>query len=386
MVFRRLPFLMMALLFVDFIDEFASGMPTVGIPGIQSDFDIRYGMAAFLVFTGPRFVGWLLEPPLFLLADRYPKKYFVCGGLFAMGVISAVIGVSGSFYVVAGALLISGAASGLGVSLSQATLMDLYPDDRERLMTRWVFMGAAGDLAAPALFWLLALAAWGWREGFLVSGCLILAYALMLSRQHFPGTPRSADDEDAPSMREALGAAFRDRRLLAWLFGSWLCGMMDEILVAFGALHMRDNLAADSATRSVILMCWMVGSLLSLPLLEWLLSRFEPLKLLLVASAGTAIAYVGWLLADDALSCGAWMFATGLFSAPLYPLAKAQAYRALPERSGMLNAIAHIFTPLDVVMPLLLGLVADRFGLIPALTILLAQPLGLFLIALTRRS
>ena len=214
----------------------------------------------------------------------------------------------------------------------------------------------------------------------------ILAYALMLSRQHFPGTPRSGDDEDAPSMREALGAAFRDRRLLVWLFGSWLCGMMDEILVAFGALHMRDNLDADSATRSVILMCWMVGSLLSLPLLEWLLSRFEPLKLLLVASAGTAIAYVGWLLADDALSSGAWMFATGLFSAPLYPLAKAQAYRALPERSGMLNAIAHIFTPLDVVMPLLLGLVADRFGLIPALTILLAQPLGLFLIALTRRS
>jgi MFS family permease len=394
MALRRLPFLMMALLFVDFLDEFASGMPTVGIPGMQSDFEIRYSTAAFLIFTGPLFVGWLLEPPLFLLADRYPRKLFVCGGLFAMGAIDVVIGLSGGFYVVAGALLVSAAASGVGVSLSQATLMDLYPEDRERLMTRWVFMGAVGDLAAPALFWLLALVAWGWREAFLVSGCLILVYAAMLSRQSFADTRQPAlqrqetrpaeDDEPEPSIREALGAAFRDRRLLVWLFGSWLCGLLDELLVAFGALHMRDNLDADSATRSVILMCWMLGGVLALPVLERLLVRFEPLKLLMLASVGTTISYLAWLLADDVISSGVWMFATGVFSVALYPLAKAQAYRALPGRSGMLNAMAHVFTPLDLLLPLLLGVIADRFGLVPALAILLAQPIGLFLIALSR--
>ena len=39
---RRLPFLMAALLFVDFIDEFSSGIPTVGIPGIEATFELTY--------------------------------------------------------------------------------------------------------------------------------------------------------------------------------------------------------------------------------------------------------------------------------------------------------------------------------------------------------
>ena len=47
----------------------------------------------------------------------------------------------------------------------------------------------------------------------------------------------------------------------------------------------------------------------------------------------------------------------------------------------MVNAMAHIFTPLDFLLPLLLGLVADRFGLLPALAVLIAQPVGLFLLA-----
>ncbi len=384
MALRRLPFLMMALLFVDFIDEFSSGMPTVGTPGIQADFGIRYSTAAFIVFTGPLLVSWLLEPPLFLLADRYRKKLFVCGGLFAMGGLELTIGLSASFWVVAFALLLSGVASGAGVSLAQATLMDLYPDDRERIMARWVFMGAAGDLAAPALFWLLAVFALGWREAFLVSGALVLVYALMLARQNFPEPTRAQGDAPELGTVAALRAALRDRQLLLWLFGSWLCGLMDEILVAFGALHLRDGLGADSATRSLVLMAFMAGTVLGLVVLDRLLARFAPLALLRVASLGTIVAFTGWLLASDPVASGCWMFATGLFEGCLYPLAKAQAYRALPGRSGMLNAVAHVFTPLDAALPLLLGLLADQLGLIVALTILLAQPVGLFCIASLR--
>jgi MFS family permease len=375
---------MLALLFVDFIDEFASGIPTVGFPGIQSEFELTYTTVAFLVFTGPIFVGWILEPPIFLLADRYPKKWFVCGGLFAMGAIDLIIGLSGTFAVVAGALLLLYTASGAGVSLSQATLMDTYPEERERLMTRWVFMGATGDLAAPALFWLLAVFALGWREAFVIAGVLIVVYALLLSRQRFEAPPAREGDRSELGTWAALRLAFRDRKLLMWLFGSWLCSLMDELLVAFAALHMRDNLGADAETRSVILMALMLGSMAGLVVLDRLLRRFEPLKLLIAACLGTAVSYVAWLSAGSVIASGFWIFATGLFAGTLYPLAKAQAYRALPGRSGMLNAMAHVFTPLDIVIPLALGLVADRFGLPAALAVLLLQPIGLFWIALTQ--
>jgi len=384
MPFRRLPFLMVALLFVDFIDEFSSGVPVVGVPGIQEDFGLRYSAAAFLVFTGPLLVGWILEPPLFVWADRHPKKWFVCGGLATLGALSLAIGLSGSFVVVAGALMLMYAASGAGVSLSQATLMDLYPEQRERVMARWVFMGAAGDLAAPALFWGLALFALGWREAFAVSGALVLAYALLLARQRFPAPARETDGSEDVPILGALRAAFRDRTLLLWLFGAWLCSLMDELLVGFGALYLRDVLGADTATRSAVLMCMMAGGMLGLLLLDRLLARHAPLRLLMLACIGTAVSFAAWLAAPSPLWSGAWMFATGLFSGALYPLAKAQAYRALPGRSGMLNAMAHVFTPLDLALPLAMGLVADRFGLLPALAVLILQPVGLFAIALTR--
>jgi hypothetical protein len=50
----------------------------------------------------------------------------------------------------------------------------------------------------------------------------------------------------------------------------------------------------------------------------------------------------------------------------------------------MVNAVGHIFTPLDVALPLLLGFVADRYGLTVALAVLLLQPLGVVAIAFSR--
>ena len=121
-------------------------------------------------------------------------------------------------------------------------------------------------------------------------------------------------------------------------------------------------------------------------MLERLLPRIEPLRLLLVSSGASAFAYAAWLSADTLVESGLWLCVVGFFSVWLYPIAKAQAYRALPGRSGMVNAISHIFTPLDFGMPLALGLVADQFGLLPALAVLGLQPVGLFAIAVAATS
>lgn len=385
-MFRRIPLLMAALLFVDFLDEFSAGMPTVGIPGIESTFDLSYTTAAFFVFTAPLLVGFLLEPPLFVLADRFQKKHFIVGGLLAMALLDFVVGLSNTFVLVAAALTLSGVASGCGVSLSQAALMDTFQDDRERLMTRWTLMGACGDLAAPLLFWGLAAFALGWREAFLATGAILGVYALFLARTHFTPAGEAAEQtgaaEEEPGLREVLRAALGSRRLMIWLVGVWLCSLLDELLIAFGALWMREHLGADTATRSGILTCMMAGGIVGLLLLDRVLGRrADALALLKVASVGTAAAYAGWLVSGTALAAGACMFFVGLFSAPLYPIAMAQAYRALPGRSGMVNAIGHVFTPLDVLLPLLLGAVADEFGLVWALAVLIAQPVGLAAIA-----
>jgi MFS family permease len=389
-MFRRLPLLMAALLFVDFIDEFSAGMPMVGIPGIEATFTLDYTTAAFLVFTLPQLVSFVLEPPLFLLADRFPKKLFVVGGLFGMALCDLAIGLSNGLLPVAIALALSGTASGCGVSLSQATLMDRYPDARARLMTRWTLMGALGDLAAPALFLGLATIALGWREAFLTTAALVAVYALVLALTDFRRAPSEdakvgpTADEDQLGFRAALALAFSNRRLLLWLAGAWLCSLLDELLVAFGALFIRDDLGADAQTLNAMLLGLMFGGLVGLLVLDRILARYAPCALLKSAAIGCAICYATWLSVNGAFVSALCLFGVGLFSAPLYPIAKAQAYQAIPGHSGLVNALGHAFTPLDLLLPIALGVIADRFGLVWALAVLIAQPLGLLAIASSR--
>jgi hypothetical protein len=67
----------------------------------------------------------------------------------------------------------------------------------------------------------------------------------------------------------------------------------------------------------------------------------------------------------------------GACAAAHYPLAQAAAYRVLPSSSGTVAALSQLFGPVDLLIPVALGLLADQFGLIFALLGLLVQPLGL---------
>jgi len=372
------------LLGVDFLDEFA-GVGSVSAPDIQGELGISYAAASLILFTVPMFAGILLEPPIYVLADRFPRKGFVVGGIAAMGVMLVCAGFASGPWTLGIAISAWAVASGVGVGLAQATLMDAHPEDREQVMTRWVFMGALGDLATPALVAGLALVTLGWREAFFVVGALMFAYAALLSTRDFPdegGKGEDNDEEDEPPLREAIRAAVGNRGLLLWLFGSSLCAMLDEVLIAFGALYLTVALDASITERGALLFVMIIGDLIGLRATEVLLAKgVRPMRLLAVSSALCVLAFLGWLAAPTLLTSAALGVLVGVFTGPQYPIVKAQAYRALPGRSGMVNAVGVLFTPVEVVLPLAVGLVADHYGLRAALAVLLIQPVGLGLIA-----
>jgi FSR family fosmidomycin resistance protein-like MFS transporter len=381
----RLRTLSTVLIFATFLDELSCGVPFVGAPGVQGTFGVSYGMAAGWTLAAVHLLSFILEPPLFVLSDRYPRRWFICGGLFALGLICIGSGLAPTYWLLLVGLALFGPASGAGVSLSQAALMDANPGARERWMLRWTLSGVAGDLATPVLFAALALFALGWRTAFVTCGFLLLAYAALLWTRDFPERSTPGPGEKVIPIRTAVAAALGNRRLLRWLFGVWLCGLLDETLVAFGTLHMRDHLGAGTTERSALLVLWTIGSAIGLVATERLLERFRPLPLLAACSVLGVVVYVAWVFAASVAVSGVLFFGVGLLTAPLYPLAKAQAYRALPDQAGMVNAVAHVFKPLDILLPLALGLIADRFGLAAALVVLAAQPAGLFWIAIRSR-
>lgn len=370
------------LLGVDFLDEL-SGVAFVGAPDVRSGFGLSHGTTALLLFVLPQLASLLIEAPFFVLSERWPRKPLVIGGLAALGGSLVAAGLAPSALVFAAAVALASPASGIGVNLAQATLVDAFPDRRERVLTRWAFLGGLGDLAGPLLYAGLAALGLGWRWAFTLVGVLVGLYALALVPLRFPPRARvGARQEEAAPLGATLRAALGNRRLLAWLVGVSLCGMLDEVLVAFAALHLEISLGASVAQRSVALGGLMVGGMAGLLASDRLLRRLAPLALLAGSSALCAVCYAAWLATSSLPASAALLAAVGFSASPLYPIAKAQAYRALPGRSGLVVAGAQLFAPLELAMPLGLGLAADAVGLPCALSLLLLQPLGLLLLAL----
>jgi predicted MFS family arabinose efflux permease len=328
----------------------------------------------------PGVAALVVEPVLFILADRYPRKWFVCGGLFAMAGAAFAAALAPSPWVLALATAIAWVGSGSGVALSQASLVDAHPQQRERVLARWALLGEIGDLGAPVLLAFLAASGLGWRAGYAIAGAAVLAWAVLLARQPFP-TPTEDDEEEESAWAGAV-AALRNGPLLLWLFAGALCELLDEIVIVFAALYLRDDLGVDAVGRSIIFGAGIGGAIAGAMITERLLARVAPLRLLLASSAACAVVYVAWWMAPSVWLSALLFAAVGATAAPLFPIASAQAYAALPGRSGTVNAAAHLFTPLTLAAPWALGALADAAGVRAALAVLLVQPVGLAVIAL----
>ncbi len=366
-------------------------MPIVGAPDVERSFGTAHASLALAVFLVPGLIALVAEPLLFLLADRYPRRWFIRGGLAAMAAGVLVTAAAPNALVFSLAISVVWFASGTACGIAQATLVDRAGEERGRVLARWTMWALAGDLAAPALLAGLAVIGLGWRTGFVVVAAVLLAWllALAITPERDGDAPAQTDDAtpDEPKrpLLATLREALRDRVLIAWLFGTTLCDLLDEILVVFASIHMRTELGASVLWQSAAVVALVIGGALGLVACDWLL-RGRSERWVLVASAiGTAVCYVPWLFATSPLVATLLMLPIGACSAPLYPLSAAQAYARQPEASGTVLAIGHLFTPLALALPFVIGAVADHAGTLVALALLVAQPLGLVvLVAATR--
>jgi MFS family permease len=233
------------------------------------------------------------------------------------------------------------------------------------------------------------------RTGWLVAALIFVGWGFLSRRDGRPA-PQDAQSEslgafagdggeaDTKATDVPLGwtALWRHARgtpkLLGWLLCTALCSLMDEPLVALCALWMKRRFSDDSAVTLAVL-ALMLGGLSGLVALHRAADRVAPARILLLACAGSALALVLWLGAASLPTAIAATFVLGACSATHYPLAQAAAYRCAPSSSGSVAALAQFFGPVDLLIPLALGVIADRYGLAWALLGLLIQPLALAL-------
>jgi MFS family permease len=357
-------------------------VPVVAAPDLERSFDTTHSTLAIVVFLVPGVIGFVVEPYLFLLADRYPRRWFMRAGVAGMAVASFVAAAAPGPVTLALAIGASGIASGVAVSLAQATLVDRTPDARGRTLARWTLVSAIGDLAAPVLLAALALAGADWRLAYALVGALLVVWLVMMFADRDDGRVQR---EDSPPLLAALKETLRDKTLVAWLFGAALCDLLDEILVVFASLHVRLDLGAGVVWQSAIVAAFILGEIASLVILDKLLASRSEWRLLVIAAIGCAVTYALWLASPTPLAALVLAIPAGAFIAPLYPLSAAQAYARRPDASGSVLAAGHLFTPFGLALPWAIGALADHAGLFAALLLLVVQPLGLVVIVLCTR-
>jgi MFS family permease len=331
----------------------------------------------------PGVVQLVLDPVVFLLSDRIARSWLVRGGLAVMAVTSLVAAVAPGPVTLACALSIWGVATGAAASFTEVTLIDRWPDQRARTMARWTLLAMVGDFAAPMMLGALATFGGGdqaWRTGFALVGGMLAVWAIATSLRAFPA-PAAPPADDEPSLWQAVREAIRDRVLLGWLFAIALCNLLDEVLVVFASIYVRDELGASAAWQSATVGAFVAGGALGLVALDRLLVRHAERRLVIAAGAACAVAFVAWLAAPTVWLSVLLMVPVGATAAPLFPLASAQAYARCPGRAGVVVVAGHLFAPFALAVPWLVGAIADRWGTLAALAVLIVQPIGLVALA-----
>lgn len=378
-------------------DEFWSGVAVVAAPEVEREQGIEHGGYALLVFALPLVGSALIEAGLALVADRHPRRRVTGFALLALSAALVLCALATEGPLLAIGLALAGAASGVACGAAQSELVAASPAAGARAMTRWVLFGSVGDVLTPLLVAGVLGAGGSYRAAFVAAAALVLLQGTALfasgerdepaSGAAQPPAPAGDDPEDADAvpLLTALREGVRNAALWRWLVAAGLCTFLDELVVAFAALHAQRDLGASSAAAVACVTGVSAGAVLGAGLTDRLLGSVAPDRVLLGSTLATLLTLAAVVLAPSLSWLALALVGLGASAAPQYALTKARAYAASPGRPGVVNALAQVFVLLDIAGPLALGALADRAGVVAALACLVVQPLGVLLLVAASR-
>jgi MFS transporter, FSR family, fosmidomycin resistance protein len=326
-------------------------------------------------------VSAVLEPVFGVLGDtRFRRPVVLAGGVAFAGAL-ALATASQGFVPLLVAFCILFPASGAFVSLSQATLMDVDPDGRERNMARWTLAGSVGVVAGPLLVSASVALGGGWREPLAVLAVVTLV--LTLAARALPARPR----DGTPSFREAARAtvvALRRFPVIRWLVLLELSDLMLDVFGAFLALYLVDAAGLSGAEAGLGFAIWTGAGLVGDALLLLILRRFSGLAYLRASALIVALLFPAFLLLEPVWAKLGVLAALGILNAGWYAIPKARLYAELEGQSGAVLTLGTVTGLVGGTFPLALGLLAGAVGIEVALWALLVAPIAL-LVGLPRR-
>ena len=343
----------------------------------------------------PLLVGGFLELPLGVLAGQGRRRRLaILGGgvifvLTLLGVASAR-----SFTVLLCAFVAFYPASGAFVSLTQAEIMDAWPDRQAQVMARWDLAGSTGAVAGPLLLTAVLASGGGWRAGYLVlAGLAALVWLGAYLRgpavpaAGSPGADSGSGSDGERAERRPwterareIAAALRDWGTLRWLLLLEVADLLVDVFTGFLALYLVDVVHLTPAVAALAIAIRLGAALAGNAALVVVLERAGDLAVLRASAAAAALLYPGFVLVPGTVPKLVALAALSAVTAPWYPLLQARLYGSLPGRSSVAVTLSSAAGLAGGLGPLAVGLVAQGFGLGWALAGLVVVPVAVLLV------
>jgi FSR family fosmidomycin resistance protein-like MFS transporter len=372
---RRAGRFVLLLLAIELLDELVGGAVSSAWPLIRSQLSLSYFHIGILLGL-PAFFGNVVETFLFLQSDIGRRRGIILGGGICFAASLLLLSASHALWSVLAALMLFHPSSGAFVTLSQSALMDLDHGRHEKNMARWALAGSLGVVLGPLSLAGALSAGLGWRQLFVFFGFTALALVAMARR--LPLQPHGTASHGG--MKAALLGAWRSMRrrgVLRWLVLLEFSDLMLDVLQGFLALYFVDLARVSPAQAVLGVAVWtgfgLLGDLLLIPLLD----RIRGLVYLKYSAWLELALYAGFLLAPWFPAKLALVGLLGFFNSGWYAILKAGLFTSMPGQSGTVQAVNNVAGLAGSLIPMLLGLVAQRLGLQWAMWLLLLGPLAL---------
>jgi MFS transporter, FSR family, fosmidomycin resistance protein len=376
---RKVILLTFAFLVIEFLDELVDGVRGAAWPLIRNDLHLDY-MQVGMLMTIPNTISSFIEPILGILGDIGLRRSLILGGGVAFSIALLLISLSQNFELLLVGFTLFYPASGSFVSLSQATLMDVEPARHEQNMARWTLAGSVGNLVGPLILGCAVALHQSWRSAFFVLAALTLLLLGVI--WNFIRTPvvSSPTDESIHGFNSGIRNALKALRrfeVLRWLTLLQFSDLMLDVLRGFLALYFVDVVGTNYTQASLAVTVWLgvglVGDFLLIPLLE----RVRGLVYLRCSAVIVFCLYSAFLFVPNINVKLVLLGLLGFFNAGWYSILQGQLYTSMLGQSGTVMTLSNLFGLIGGLAPLVLGLLAQEFGLQNVMWGLLIAPIAL---------
>jgi FSR family fosmidomycin resistance protein-like MFS transporter len=352
----------------------------VALPFIRDDLQLTYTQIGLLLSV-PGIIAAFIEPFIGILGDVWRRRVLIITGGMLFTLSLFMTSISTSFLFLLFSFVLFNPSSGAFVSLSQANLMDSDTSRHEQNMARWTFAGSLGVLAGPLLLGLFVYFGLGWRGTYAALASLSVL-CLLAALRWLP--PDSVSTPSFPSLSvvfDGFRAAFRSLKrpdVWRWLLLLELADLMGDILFSYLALYFVDVGRATETQAGIAVTAWLALGLVT----DFLFIRFidrqnDTMKFLRVTAFLEIFAFAIFLLMPGFIPKLIVVIFVNLLNTGWYAILQGRLYSSLPGQSGSLMAIGSVTEPFAKFFPLLIGFLADQFGLQAAMWILLLGPIAL---------